>query len=280
MSSDNPNKGQDGGQQGGQNGKDKPPEPPTFEQVRAQFPEDIRGDKSLDQIKTVADLGKSYVNAQQLIGRKQEEYMDVSKPETKALMQKALGRPDTSEGYGVDFEALKQVPGYDEAYVKELLNVSHSLGVSKEQLAGLVGFQTEQIKFAIDRADEHRNRTMEELRGVWGGATERNVALASRAVERLGGDELVKYFDEGGLGNEPLLVKAFARMGIMMAENGIIEAEVSGMPTIEGVKAEVDDIMYNKENPLNAAYLDNMHPRHKEAVDKVTKLHQMMYPEV
>jgi len=72
---------------------------PTQPNWREMLSEDIRGDERLAKFETLEGLAKSYINAEQMIGREKipmpksdEEWQDV---------YNRLGRPESAEGYGL-----------------------------------------------------------------------------------------------------------------------------------------------------------------------------------
>lgn len=55
-----------------------------------------------------------------------------------------------------------------------------------------------------------------------------SLEAARRAVHKFGGPDLAKAIDAMGLGNHPVLVKAFAKVGLAMAEDRIAGATTGG----------------------------------------------------
>lgn len=246
----------------------------TYDDVRKQFPEDIRGDKVFDQIKTVEDLGKSFLHAQKLVGKKREDLLNSQDSGDREALYKALGRPDAADGYALSEDIFKDVPGYDPEYVKQFSEVSHRLGLSKDQVEGLVNFQVDQINGTMIQLNKNKNMATKELQDLWGGAYEKNLALGQRAAETLG---LKDYLNQTGLGNEPRLVRAFSRMGQMMVENNLIEPDTEGIPSKENVLQEALQIRSDSNHPLHKAYHDPHDPRHDEAVGKVNRMYQSAF---
>ena len=67
---------------------------------REGLPENIRGEKCLDSIKTIGTLAQSYVHAQRAIGANKVEIpQEGATPEEWGAFYKALGRPDAESEY-------------------------------------------------------------------------------------------------------------------------------------------------------------------------------------
>jgi len=258
--------------------------PLTFESFRKALPEDIRGEKVFDSFKTdqegIADLAKSYVHGQKLVGKKKEELIpgENATDEEREQFYELMGRPQSPEGYGLTDEVLKEAfPETDMEYIGRFSGVAHQLGLSQDQVEGLLAWQSEEVNQSLQTMAVRKAETINELTAVWGGATDRHVTLSQRAVQALGGEELVNFMNQSGAGNIPVLIKTFAKIGSMMAEKGLIEADIEGLPTLDDAAAEANQIVADKSHALNEAYHDPQHPNHDYAVDRVNKLFEARY---
>jgi len=267
-------------------GDPKPAEetPLTFESFRKALPDDIRGEKAFDSFKTdaegIGDLAKSYIHGQKLVGKKKEELIpgENATDAERNDWYELLGRPQSPEGYGLTEEVLNEAfPATDMEYIGRFSGVAHQLGLSQDQVEGLLAWQSEEVNQSLQSMAVQKAETINELTAVWGGATERHVTLSQRAVQALGGEELADFMNKSGAGNIPVLIKAFAKIGSVMAEKGLIEADVEGLPTLDDAAAEANKIVADKSHPLHAAYHDPQHANHDYALDRVNKLFEARY---
>lgn len=249
----------------------------TFDQVRAAFPEEIRGEKVFDQIKDIPTLAKNYVESQKYIGGAIKIPGEGATPEEKAAYREKLGVPAKVEDYGLKVEEGDTT--MDAAFLGRFLETAHINGVSKAQAEGLLRWWGEEAASVTEQADKGLETAFAELQTEWGGAAPRNIALAERAVLTLGGQEARDFFDSSGLGNNPTLVKLFAKVGKMMAEEGLISGDVENIPGLEDAKNLAHEIIFNKEHKLHEAYTKAEHPQHDEALKEVTRLMQLAHPE-
>ncbi|MFQ5791931.1 MAG: hypothetical protein ACE5JI_15770, partial [Acidobacteriota bacterium] len=249
----------------------------TFEQVRAAFPEEIGGEKVFDQIKDIPTLAKNYVEGQKYIGGAIKIPGEGASKEELAAFHQKLGVPEKVEDYGLKVEEGDAT--MDPAFLGRFLETAHINGISKPQAEALIRWWTEEAGSVTAEADKGLEQAFEALQTEWGGAAPRNIALAERAVLTLGGKEAQEFFDSSGLGNNPTLVKLFAKVGKMMAEEGLISGDVENIPGTEDAQKLANEIIFNKDHKLHEAYVTPDHPQHDEAVKEVTRLMQLGHPE-
>jgi hypothetical protein len=229
---------------------------PTQSDWREMLPEDIRGNENLSKFESLEGLAKSYINAQQMIGRDKipmpksdEEWQDV---------YNRLGRPDSAEGY--EFETVEVPEGFpmDEEALGQFKSVAHENGLTAKQANALQKWYFEQnagnFETMVRAAEDEMTAAQANLRTEWGNAYDQKLATAMRAVREFGGDELVANLEESGLGNNTALVKTFAEIGAKISGDVSIEGNASeGNRTPMQLKAEIakiqsDPSFYDSEN--------------------------------
>jgi hypothetical protein len=129
------------------------------------------------------------------------------------------------EGYQVDETALGE---YSAAF-KEL-------GLTNEQAQRLVDMDAKRSTSSTEAAVAVHKQQVETWVGElksdpeFGGAKfEANVGIANKALAAFGSPELTQFFKDTGLGNHPLLVKAFHKIGTQLGE-GSIHKTTSNQP--------------------------------------------------
>ena len=267
----------DGGE-GGEGG-DEGPEPIPFD--IATMPEELAADPSLATIKTVQDLAKGYVNGQKLVGADKIALPGANADEaTLGEFYGKLGRPEAAEGY--EFAEPKEDAFFkpDETLVKGFRETAFAAGLSAKQAGALYDWYAQQGEGAMAGIEqglgEKREAAEKELRAEFGTAFEAKVQVAQEAVRELGGEELAEFMNASRLGDSAPLVKAFAKMGAMMAEDRVEgEGGVRFGTSATEAKAELDALMGNAEHMK--AYMSAEHPGHKAAMDKHTRLMQLAY---
>lgn len=93
------------------------------------------------------------------------------------------------------------------------------------------GLQTQAQKAAeaqFAAADKAWAETIKKDPEIGGEKLSASLENARRAVHKFGGPDLAKALDAMGIGNHPVLVKAFAKVGAAMAEDRIAGATTGG----------------------------------------------------
>lgn len=182
---------------------------------------------------TVEELVRGFDNAQQLIGKPTENLVEITKdmkPEAVRGVLERLGLPKDMEGYKLAApKAGGELMQMDHANMKALATEAHKLGILPAQFQGLIEIFGGQVasgqKAAFDAQVKLHADEIAALKAEWGEAFDKNVALANQAVKHLGGDEaggkaLREALLNSGLGTNGPILKAFTKIGEMLAEDG------------------------------------------------------------
>lgn len=125
---------------------------------------------------------------------------------------------------------FKYPEGYqvDEAALGEYSTAFKELGLTNEQAQRLVDMDAKRSASSNEAAVAAQQQQVEAWVGElkndpdFGGAKfEANVGIANKALAAFGSPELTQFFKETGLGNHPLLVKAFHKAGTQLGEGSI-----------------------------------------------------------
>jgi len=266
------NEGGDGSQEGG--GED-----------RSWIPEDLRGEKSLDAIKDVPGLAKSYVEAQKLIGARDEGSVKIpgedATPEDWAEFYGKTGRPESAEGYGlVKPDDIPDGVQWDEGMVDWFGKVAHGAGLSKAQAHGLMNSWNDMQYAMGHEAQKTMKLDIDNLKETWGDQFKGNVELGMRGIERLlpanEVKELNAALESSGMGNRAIMLKWAYQVGKLLKADGYIMGDSqSGFVGADAAKAKIAEITADKTHPHNI--MDD--PGHDAAVKEMTLLFKTAYPE-
>jgi len=235
-------------------------------------------DPSLATIKDIPSLAKLAVEGQKMVGGSIRLPKPDAKPEEadKAWgdIYSKLGRPDSPDKY--EFKIAKEIEKFlPEADVKAFKAAAHKAGLSTKQAQSVLDHYSGVLGANLAQMQAARKETEEALRGEWGAAFDRNVGLAARAVVESGGKDLLKFLDETGLGNHPALVKAFAKIGSILADEGYMEGDIEGSAAPTEARDRIQNILNDKSHP----YWNTAASNHKEALAEMQGLYQIAYPE-
>ena len=244
---------------------------------------DMGKDKSLEPIKDLHGLTKSYIEAQKMIGNsirlpgkdlKPDDRQKAVKSLTERLTKEGIieGAPDTPDGYELP---IPEIEGWqpNEALIAGFKDAAHKAGIPSSKASALfewyLNFQEEAQAHEQAEFDAMKMAMKKELGGLYA----RRMEAARRAVAKyigVDGDEIISSLPPK-IGRK--LVLAFAEIGDPMLEDGLVLGEViPGVESKEQVQAKITAMMGDKHHPLN----DLSHPGHTQAVEEYTKLNRML----
>tara|TARA_X000001382_G_scaffold106272_1_gene81643 strand:- start:36 stop:878 length:843 start_codon:yes stop_codon:yes gene_type:complete len=243
---------------------------------KASLSDEIRADKSLENINDIESLAKSYVHAQKLVGTDKIPVPNKHATEDDwNAVYKRLGRPDTPDGYKFNLPEDQKV---DENGLKVFADHAHKLGLLPNQAEGLVKFynemQSNQLQEADSTALAGRQKAMDELQSEWGAAYKQKVDQANNVVASVfpQGFMSTNLADGTKLGDHPAVIKAFADLASKMGEDKIPQAEGPTYLTPKQIDKEIATLQ-----APGSAYWDKNHPNHGIAVEEVQALFEQKH---
>jgi len=216
-----------------------------------RLPEDMRGEsESLKKYGNVTDLARGMINAQRLIGKKGVILpTEKSTPEEIAEYRKAVGVPDTADGYGVKPETLPDGVEWSDDLAKPFLAIAHKHNVSKAALKELVtahaqmeGMRTQTaVQMAQAEAQQKFETGIKELQQSWGREFDTNRQKVAQLAAYAG-----IPVDSPGF-SDPNMAKLIYRLSKDFSEDRLVAI---GKQTTTGSAAQAaKDIMTNPDNP-------------------------------
>ena len=243
---------------------------------KASLSDEIRADKSLENINDIESLAKSYVHAQKLVGS--DKIPVPNKHATEEdwnAVYKRLGRPETADGYKFNLPEDQKV---NEEGLKVFADQAHKLGLLPNQAEGMVKFynemQANQLKEADSTAIAGRQKAIDELQSEWGQAYKQKVEQANNVVASVfpQGFMSTNLADGTKLGDHPAVIKAFADLASKMGEDKIPQAEGPAYLTPKQIDKEIAALQ-----APGSAYWDKNHPNHEISVEEVKELFEQKH---
>lgn len=224
---------------------------PTEQDWRAGLPEDLRAEKSLESFKSVSDVAKGFIETKKMMGSA-IKLPKADAPDTEwEPIYSRLGRPESADKY--EFKRPENLPEgmtYQEDLEKNFKEQAHKLGFNNRQAQGLLDwFSGSQVeKFKEQKAAQEAS--IGELKKEWGGDYDKNLGLAQRAFKELGDEKTAKYLIDSGIGNDPALLRLFAKAGGLLGEAPFIVGE----PHTEASDADALEVKIHEitSNPKHA----------------------------
>lgn len=244
--------------------------------------ESIRSDPSLADIRDINGLAKSYVHAQRMVGRDK-----VAIPQEGAdqlewdEFYNRLGRP---EQYSFEQPQLVDGMEYDSGMEDAMKQVMHQAGLTQTQAnalyKGYMEYVNNQGQGLAEGREAVRNEWHAELRRDFGRAFNESVDLAQRAAREYGGDEFLGWLDQSGMGDHPMMVKMFAKIGKQMSEGRIADGggRRDFMMTPDAARQEIARLQ--RDPNFMKQYSSSETDGHKEALEKMQRLFEFAYPDM
>lgn len=240
-------------------------------EIFGKMPEDLKEHKAtFDKYKSVPDLFRAYVSAQQLLGKKANAVIPPGEKATddeKKAWAKAHRVPEDGK-YNLKPKDLPEGVTWNDAN-EESWNKIFADHAASPELAkavidkfmadrkGQVSETTQEIEAA---AEQRKTEALNVLRKEFGPNFGKNLDLARRAAAMAGIDENSEGFAD------PNVVVAFSRLGKMFGEDKLPQADASGS---SNPVALANQIVRDKAHPMHEKYMKG----EKETTDYVAALY-------
>jgi len=197
-----------------------------------QLPDNLKSDEGLTKFQTVGDLGKSYKELEGRLGKSITIPDDKASEEDRAKYRKALGVPDKPEDYKLDKVEFPKGIEPDEKRTQVILAIAHKHNVPQAAINEI--FKTYMTAFAKDIVEAQkivkitREEAHSQLRNELKGGYDAAMTMKDRAFKHLAGQgeegvALAKLLDDSGVGNHPLFVKMFSRIGKEIGDHAFVD---------------------------------------------------------
>lgn len=242
--------------------------------------EQDRQDYTLKKFETPAELFQGYKELEKKVGQN-TILMPTENSTTEELtdFNHKRGVPNDPSGYQL------KVPEGIEVSDQDLSNFRadmHKADVTSKKAQDLFTDTYARNKEASDLADSDgkndlANLTKEReriLRGVWGSAHyDNNLEVATRTMEKYGGEDLIKILKENNLDKDPSLLQAFAQVAKSQGEDKLPDVGTGDpiMTTGDLIKRKTD-----LENNRDGPFYNKTHPDHNKAVDEYDSLNRQI----
>lgn len=243
----------------------------TYTPAPMIIPEAYKGEKSLQSFKTHDDFVKSHLELNKKLGSAVwlpgEKDDEASKADKYAKLYKALGKPDSLDGYDLS----KQSDGaLDAANLNQLRSWAHANNLNQAQFDAAADYLNSLYHMSQEAVRNETHAHEEQMRKEWGEPLfKQRAGLAHSAINKLGGQELAQLFAERGLGSHPKLVELFAQIGSKMLEdNAFTAGEAPGAMSKSEAQRKINEVMNNKDDIYHRKHAGKA--GHRERVDEVS----------
>lgn len=215
---------------------------------RATLPDDLRGEKSLQDFKSVTDLARTTVHQQRMLGSSVQVPKVDGSPEDWGKFYDKLGRPKDAASY--EYSAKDVLPEgvtLDKEFETRLREHAHASGWVPKQFQDAVGFVGnwlhESAQLQAAQAEQGRIDAVKAVQKRFGASTTRVRQEANAFFESLGNG----LFGEPGeakaladkvaaseLALDPVFIGVFSEAFRRMGEGNLLESELPGGVMLQG----------------------------------------------
>jgi hypothetical protein len=226
---------------------------------RDTLPDNLKTHESLAQFKDINSLAEGYVNTKAMVGRKAYDLpKDDWKPEQWGEWHKTIGVPETPDKYGAPPEEMLTKAGLNKEVLASAQKRFHELGLTPRQVKGIMDewYIPTSIKGSELQAQEKATKTQaeaanldNELSRLYGDKKQAKLGLVKSFLSQYGNEELVKWADESGAGNNIGFVTSLIKAGEALLEDtskrggsgpGFASPKAAALQTIEDMKGDVE----------------------------------------
>jgi len=272
------------------------PEPTTPEPVKpwtetAGFDSDLAANPSITKFKSVAELGRGYVELQKALGGDKIALPGKdAKPEDWDPVHAKLGWPEKVDGYELNgWEPPEGVP-WDPEITSTMVEAMHKHRLTKAQAQGMLqdyaGTYAEAWAARTQEIENGRREAVQALQSKWGSAYQTKMDAAKRLAVHFAGPseegqanllDQVVLEDGRKLGDLPEILEMFATLG----EAFVTEDSAPGRAVLRTTKTPAE-----AQKELNAMLADGEkmkilmdagHPQHKELQQYRTDLEKQAW---
>lgn len=245
------------------------------------LPDGLKANPTLQNFKSkdVAAVAESLVEAQKMIGGSIRLPNDKDTPQDRAAkldkIYNQLGRPEKAEGYKITKPSDDAGIEWDDKRAEGFKTVAHQLGLTQAQVDGLLQYDVQRaLSGQVDQTQAH-NQCIETLEKDWGPASKQLLGIARRTAQTYFDADTMKAIESTGLGNNPTFVKALAKMGKALIEEGMVVGDREGLDIdggVNSIQGELDRMMSDPKS----AYWNNSDPNHEAAVTRAESLRRAL----
>jgi hypothetical protein len=250
------------------------------------IPQEYKGHPSLAPIKDMGGLVKSFISAQEMVGKNKVVLPGENATEQDwAEFYGKLGRPESPDKYGI--APPKDLPeGFqvNEEYLKTLGTLFHKHGLTTKQAQALFndlnGVAVESFKKESETSTASRTEAMAKLRTDFGAQFDIKIDAARRAVSAFVSDEQKQWLAESGLGSDHNMIRIFSEVGMKLAEHSTEGGGDGGGfgSNLSPSQAQAEITQLQSDSEFMKQYMDQYHPQHAVAVKRMESLFSRAYP--
>ena len=181
--------------------------------------------EGVSRFEDVNSMAKSYIELEKSMGSRAKLPDEKSTPEEVSAFYQKLGKPENPEGYSVpETQEGEQI---NEDVLNHMKQVAFEANIPQGQwdkiATEFMGLQRQMMSEMSQQKEIETEKQLNELKTEWGGDYDKNVEIGRRVINELVSEDIRDEFkaelERTGLGNSPLMIKAFNQIGSGMLDD-------------------------------------------------------------
>ena len=236
------------------------------------IPDAYKEEKALQNFQDMDGFVKSYLHSQKLVGADKIPIPNkyATDEDWNAVYEK-LGKPKSPDGYEYN---LGKETKLDDNSLKAFSAEAHKLGLLPKQAQGIIKYYNDLAGAseteANHKAEAARTEAEKNLRKEFGSTYNDRITAAKKLATTTLGNEFLNNTilqDGSKLGDNPVVVKAFADLAAQMSEDNIVKGDAPAYMSTKEINRQIASL----QQP-GSAYWDKKHPNHSDVVQEVQDL--------
>jgi len=219
------------------------------------------------------DLAKGAINAQNMVGKKAEEFWTSEAEEDVARQMQIMGIPESPESYNLTVNAPEGIE-VDDDRVNAFKQLAWDMGINEDQANALIEWEVNKMSEDVKAFEGDDLMAMQnaeqELREIWpGDKYDYNLAKVQETLDFLG---LAEFADDPSFGNNTALIQAFYEKVVpLIDQDEIIENRaIDNYASISDQLSELEYKMENYNGNMAASEYQSMIAIREELLKKIT----------
>lgn len=241
--------------------------------------DDLRGEESLRNIKSIGDLAKSFIHSQKMIGKNKVVLPDPkhgTEQDWREFYQK-VGLPADIGEYKVDGPKDFDV---DEKFLGEFKQTAHSLNILPAQAQKLLDWyinkEVSMGESATEKFKTEIDGKLAEYKRKAGDAYEKQIYMSGRLIDKFGNKGLQELMNNPAIGSNPDVIEFMYGVSKLLFEEEKIEGGdfIPGGVSPKDAQERIDELKADPKGP----YWNGSHAGHKAAVAEMQRLYTIVHP--
>jgi predicted regulator of Ras-like GTPase activity (Roadblock/LC7/MglB family) len=237
------------------------------------IPKDIRDTPVITDTKDITSMAKRLVDANNMISKSMKMPVDGDTAGWDEVYKK-LGRPESVDGYKVEIpEAIKE--HRDEKMEVSFKDTALKIGLNPSQAKLMTDWYYGQVGEQVAAQAEVAKDTISQLKHKWGAAYDERLGIAERVVDQFGNGEV----SAAAIKDKADLIELIYNMGKNLLEGQAGGGGDGGALTMSPKEALTKINALQRDKEFMDAHNNRKNPGHQGALDEMTSLFKMAYPE-